>query len=459
MKVQAPKSIGLVALWVLAFSPYIQAHTWVEQLKVVAPNGTFVGEAGFARGNVLRSAANFDDDKNVNLIPPNGRSTGNAILTTDLMCKSTQTKGNQTPGSPALKASLGDMIALRYQENGHVTLPENQPGKPENRGTVFIYGTTKPSDSDTFLSIHKVWTADGKGGDGRGVLLATRNYDDGQCYQVNGGSISQQRQKQFSKKFDNLMGDNLWCQSDVKLPTSIDGTSYTLYWVWDWPTAPGTPGAPNGLNETYTTCMDINLVAASGSSKAVDDANFVKGQDLNHAAIESELSTPFIVPVTAAASGPQPTAQGSATTSHTPAVHTSSATVKNSLSTGPAATDRGNRPIVTVTQSIHDTVTIYKTYFPLSVESSSAPASGSTLSKSSMKIEPFLAATGTVAHASSTPTTLTTKIVSEDSAGHLVAGTVPGTTVKGYMVTKTVVVSVTPTARRNRIRGRSVSRQ
>ena len=55
-----------------------------------------------------------------------------------------------------------------YQENGHVTLPDNQPGKPANRGTVFVYGTTQPSPTDTLLAIHRVWNAAGTGGDQRG---------------------------------------------------------------------------------------------------------------------------------------------------------------------------------------------------------------------------------------------------------------------------------------------------
>lgn len=39
---------------------------------------------------------------------------------------------------------------------------------------------------------------------------------------------------------------------------------YTLYWVWDWPTAARTPGFPNGKPEVYTTCMDVDVVDAAG---------------------------------------------------------------------------------------------------------------------------------------------------------------------------------------------------
>ncbi|KAJ9616871.1 hypothetical protein H2200_000591 [Cladophialophora chaetospira] len=240
------------------------AHTWVEQLMVIAPNGTLVGQPGFPRGNVLRGTPAFSDPTMVNLIPPDGR-TINQIYPSDLMCKSTQTSETQTDGSPRLQAAPGDGIALRFQENGHVTLPDNQPGKPQNRGTIYVYGTTKPSPDDSFLAIHRVWNADGTGGDGRGRLISTRNFDDGQCYQVNGGAISQQRQQQFKHDFDMVMGNDLWCQQDIQLPSDLStGSPYTLYWVWDWPTMPGTFGFPDGKQEIYTTCMDIDIVGDSG---------------------------------------------------------------------------------------------------------------------------------------------------------------------------------------------------
>lgn len=237
------------------------AHTWVEQLMVIAPNGTMVGQPGFPRGNVLRGTPGFGDPAMVNLIPPDGRPA-NQIQPQDLMCKITQTSQTQTDGSPRLQAAPGSAVGLRYQENGHVTLPGTQSGKPQNRGTVYVYGTTQPSPDDSFLAIHRVWTPDGSGGDRRGVLLSTQNFDDGQCYQVNGGTISSQRQGQYGHPFNMVMGSDLWCQQDIQIPTSAPtGKPYTLYWVWDWPTLPGTPGFPEGKQEIYTTCMDIDITS------------------------------------------------------------------------------------------------------------------------------------------------------------------------------------------------------
>ncbi|KFY34350.1 hypothetical protein V494_06849 [Pseudogymnoascus sp. VKM F-4513 (FW-928)] len=290
---------ALLAL--LSLLPGTLAHTWVEQLRIINPNGTFTPDLGYPRGLVPRSSALFSDTALTHLLPPNGRSP-HKILSSDPMCMATQSvPGLNTPGLPRLTAEAGDHIALRYQENGHVTIPDTNPGKPKNRGTVYIYGTEKPLVTEKFLTIHKVWTADGKGGDGRGVLLATRNYDDGQCYQVNDHPISVERQKEFPKEADAEMGTNLWCQSDIKLPADIDSKRYTLYWVWDWPTSAG--DGREAMPEIYTTCMDVDITSAASKSASASltsskgRVEYIKGQDINNAGIKEEMETQFIVPV------------------------------------------------------------------------------------------------------------------------------------------------------------------
>ncbi|KXH68193.1 hypothetical protein CSAL01_11477 [Colletotrichum salicis] len=47
-----------------------------------------------------------------------------------------QPLGQQTPEFDMLKAAPGDFVGLRYQENGHVTLPDIPVNKPPNRGTI-----------------------------------------------------------------------------------------------------------------------------------------------------------------------------------------------------------------------------------------------------------------------------------------------------------------------------------
>lgn len=240
---------------------------------------------------VLRGPG-FNDNLMVNIIPPANRppSEGDkGLLKSDLICKDSQKTPTQTDKSPRLQAAPGSFVALRYQENGHVTLPQTQLGKPPNRGNVFIYGTSQPSETDTLLAIHKQWNSAGTGGDKRGKLLATQPYDDARCYQINGGEISVARQNEFPHEFDPLMGENLWCQNDIALPSDLPvGEKYTLYWVWDWPTAPNVdPGLPNGKEEIYTTCMDIDIAdkPEQTQEKASADAPSDDKSNLNNAAI------------------------------------------------------------------------------------------------------------------------------------------------------------------------------
>lgn len=351
---------ALVAL--IFFACSARAHTWVEQLTVINPNGTFVGTPGFARGNVLRTAPNFGDPLMVHILPPDGRPATEGILNSDLMCRDSQTKPVQTDGSPRLQAPAGSLIALRYQENGHVTMPQNQPGKPSNRGNVFIYGTTQPSESDTFLAIHNQWNAAGTGGDKRGKLLATQPFDDGQCYQVNAGDISVKRKAEFPHETTQLTGSDLWCQNDIAIPSDApNGKPYTLYWVWDWPTAPNVdPGLPKGKTEIYTTCMDVDITDKAetkdlGGTSKQQNINVKAGVDgsINNIAIPkymqeltqgSQPSLPETVPQSESSQG----SKGSKTAQPTVAQAQESNIPRNNQSTtAPAISASPNLPTET----------------------------------------------------------------------------------------------------------------
>lgn len=299
----------------------VDAHSWVEQLQRLASNGTMISPLGYQRGYVSRDNPLFKGDISDDLwqLPPNARPAGAVLYKTDPICSPQQTTSNYTNSEfPMLVTAPGDYIAMQHQENGHVTIPTTQTNKPRNRGTIYIYGTENARANDTLLSIHNVWNVNGTGGDGRGKLLATRNYDDGQCYQVNSGAISTSRQAQFSKVAANPMGSDLWCQSDIQLPTDIPtGANYTLYWVWDWPTLNkanamiGEEGVNVTKPEIYTSCMDLKIVDACSDelgdvkspacstvkTKAKFGNNFVKGQSYNAAAVPQELTGNFAVAI------------------------------------------------------------------------------------------------------------------------------------------------------------------
>lgn len=348
--------LKLALLSLFSISRLTAAHSWVEQLAIIAPNGTMVGQPGFPRNFVQRSPT-FEDSQMVFLIPPNGGEI-NKIDTDQMMCRPEQTTQTQSSDSPRLQASPGQSVALRYQENGHVTLPQNQQGKPEGSGANFVYYTTNSRADDKFLQIHRQWTADGNGGDGRGRLLSTQNFDDGQCYQINGGQISTQRQAQFEHVADATQGAALWCQQDIQIPTDAQpGSTVTLYWVWDWPTMPGTPGFAEGKQEIYTTCMDVDIVQPTGKSKAVAHG-FVK-QDFGKAAVAAQfedIANPTAIkaqtiPFSGVAAASNTEAASSSTTSNT-ATTTQSPAVSNQTPDQVTVTIQE-----TVTESVFETAT------------------------------------------------------------------------------------------------------
>lgn len=320
-KMYSSAAAALAAL-VLLVAP-TTAHSWVEEMDVIdLKTGTFTGTPGYCRNNTKRTVPGFSDLLMVHILPAAGQPTieerdtipaqdTTEIYPNDTMCKHSQQTQYQSNGSPRLQAAPGDSVALRYQENGHVTLPQNQPGKQPNRGLVYIYGTTQPKFPELFLDIFGQWNANGTGGDQRGKLLATQPFDDGYCYQMNGGNISTQRQALYPHTSDQLMGANLWCQNDVALPTDIaTGKPYTIYWVWDWPTEPGVdPNLPKGKAELYTTCMDVDVIAKPGSRRRVKarQAPSPTSQSaldhLNSAAIPEYVSSLTASPAPAGASG------------------------------------------------------------------------------------------------------------------------------------------------------------
>lgn len=152
---------------------------------------------------------------------------------------------------------------MKYLENGHVTLPQNTPGKPIGGGTVFVFGTSQPREDELLVGVLE-WTIDGTGGDRHGRLIATQNFDDGRCCQINTGNISLARQREFP---DPVEGEpesvhEQWCETDVTIPTDVSiNSTYTVYWVWQWATAPGTLGVLEGKDEYYTTCSDVDILA------------------------------------------------------------------------------------------------------------------------------------------------------------------------------------------------------
>lgn len=323
---------AIVAL--IALAGPASAHSWVEAAYRIAPNGTMVGDVGYPRGWVARTSTNpiWKDAIPQWLLPISGQSAyaGDEVLN--------KYPFEANPKFPMLQASAGDHIALQHLENGHTTLPQNQPMKPHNRGTIYFYGTTEPKAEEKLFDVHLVWNREGTGGDKRGKLLATRNYDDGQCYQPNDGALSVQRANELADD-GAVHSTELRCQSDIKLPDDLkEGSVYTIYWYWDWPDLNpdriNMEGTKNGIfpwagtfmrgekdphgftmdaiarNESYASTVDVKIVGKAGGpvpgamAKAaaagpVKEEAWIPDQDIYRKAIKEQMASNFQVDIDA----------------------------------------------------------------------------------------------------------------------------------------------------------------
>ncbi|RGP70314.1 hypothetical protein FLONG3_7492 [Fusarium longipes] len=377
----------------------VSAHSWVEYASKLARNGTMIGKLGYPRGFVPRDSTNpsFTDDIPQNILPVTGQSaySGEEILN--------KYKLDKNPQFPMLEAAAGDYIAIMHLENGHTTLPENQPNKPRNRGTIYFYGTTQPKDEEKLFDVHLRWNRQGTGGDKRGKLISTRNYDDGQCYQPNAGQLSTGRSNELKPK-GAIHEKELACQSDLKLPSDLKaGDIYTIYWYWDWPDLNGDkidmeatkngkfPWAgtfmrgekdPNGFsadaiarNESYSSVIDIKITGSEGfAAKDQNILEYVDNQNIYSAGIEEQMKSNFQVDVDGGkGDGSVPSYPSS------PASPTATAPVDGGAGNG------GDVATVTVTATVKPSPVITTVYVTVPSESLTAiapePVDGETSTK------------------------------------------------------------------------------
>lgn len=294
--------MSFAALFFFILLQTVSAHTWADEIRRIASNGTFTGEPGYPRGYYPRLDA-YNPNLNVHklLLDPTNQN----------MCGSGQQPDSPAPvpGYPKLTAAAGEFIAIRYDENGHATQPQqsttNTHTRPMGSGLVFVYGTETAKQDAKFGDIHRVWNKDQTGGDKTGRLLAVQYFDDMECFiadnnngnlVIDGMSLSQLRAKAYPHTPNTLaVGAGLLCQTDFQLPSDLKAnTDYTIYWVWEWPILT-IPGAEIQTNETYTICADIAIEAGEGT-QTVD---YVAPQDYRFNAQWSQMVNPFVVDPTA----------------------------------------------------------------------------------------------------------------------------------------------------------------
>ncbi|KAF4125142.1 hypothetical protein GMORB2_3981 [Geosmithia morbida] len=359
----------------LAISLYVAsttAHSWIEAAyRIDASTRKFVGAPGYPRGGNFRrlsAETGLTDAEYVYRIPENGQYTGQENI-------------NQRPveanrPDETLEASPGDRIAVLHLENGHVSYP--QEGRPLNGGTVYIYGTSQPTDADKLTDVHLAWNEAGTGGDGRGRLLATRNFDDGQCYE---GNPSSQVATTRAAAVGSDASTSMDCQSEIQLPDDLAvGSNYTIYWYWDWPLLDTAKidmdGTKQGLypwmgtfvqgeedprgftadmiasNESYASTMDISIVEKSDYASQSLPADEAALSAVYRTAIEAQMKTAFDVKVPVIE--PVGSGGGSDTTTSPAATGTTAATTPTTPTTPVQATptDVVSAATVTVTQTV-----------------------------------------------------------------------------------------------------------
>lgn len=299
----AVKALAGLAL----FAQSTCAHTWIEQMQVIGPNGSYIGDYGYPRGYMARTDKGYNGESDKYQLPPTDGSGHTRITDQMLLCHPSQRTANYSSEYPKLQVAPGSYVAMKYTENGHVTQPWLPEGKPEHGGTVWVFGTYQPSATEKLANVLK-WTTDGKGGDGKGWMMTAQTFDDGRCYQINSNLISIDRQIKHGDHVKDQPTSQIeqWCETDLRVPTDVKvGSTLTTYWVWSWDTAPHTNGTACGKDEYYITCSDFDVVDGGDNLEklaSVPVQHTLEQQDPQSTAVSNYQSrtaltpTPIIVP-------------------------------------------------------------------------------------------------------------------------------------------------------------------
>lgn len=270
----ASKIIKTLAL--VAAAQTVQAHTWVEMIRRISTSGAFVGETGYAMGHMNRSDTGFADTLVQVKITD--------VTTNPTVCGDIGKAGYTNALYPQLSASPGEYVAMQYAENGHVSFPDLTP-RGFKGGNVMIYATTEDVNDVGINDALYSWNAEGTGGNGKGKLIGSHFFDDGQCFEnPNASPIRAERAADT-----NLT--SLLCQSVSQLPEDLetDGT-VNLLWIWDWAQNPNIAG--ENTTEIYTSCMTVNLTAKdTDAATSVKAFSFNKNVELSDKVIPGQIST------------------------------------------------------------------------------------------------------------------------------------------------------------------------
>ncbi|KAI1414857.1 hypothetical protein F5Y13DRAFT_196818 [Hypoxylon sp. FL1857] len=386
------------SLALLAVVPAINAHSWVEQVRQIDNTGAFTGSIGYPIGYMNRSAPGFNDSL-----------AQNKILNTAANPPVCKPKANAYATVNRLTAGPGDYVALIYQENGHVTQPNLTP-RPYRDGIVNVYGTLHHEDSDGINDVLNAWTADGKGGNSKGKLLATHYYDDGQCYQNAGRNFAIPI---YAQRYHEHGLDELYCQTDFQLPEDLpEQGTYTVMWVWDWPLI---ESDTQNTTEIYTSCAEIQLGPAKAGKNA--KVKFSKSNPIQSAGIASQLAN--LIEATGLGIGQNPPAAPSSTATKDPETESTSAATKSSTESTSSSSKKHHDGVKTVTVTAEpQTTTQWKTITVNGDGSNTQSETSSTATSTPAQQTSASTSTQQTAPTSIVPVTSVSKFMKARATGH-----------------------------------------
>ena len=164
------------------------------------------------------------------LLPPNTHDN-NILLSTNFICKDSQSQPNQIVGNLILSAHSSNALLLIYQKNGYITLLNQMLGKISFRN-VFVYKTDQSLSSDTLEGIYNVQTLDSSGSNTKRHLLKEVLFNNDTCYQINSSPESYCRRVLPQRHHKSFKRNNLWYKTEITLPKNlVRGSLYILYQV------------------------------------------------------------------------------------------------------------------------------------------------------------------------------------------------------------------------------------
>ncbi|GAO50185.1 hypothetical protein SAICODRAFT_27712 [Saitoella complicata NRRL Y-17804] len=215
----------------------VQGHSWIDTITSVNNSSN----VGYPRGYM----GHIDAYETYGLI--------NQPDTASLCRVNQRDPTDYTTEYPRLSTYAGDSIVASYTENGHVTKDKLAPNGTTRPGTYNWYWTgVAYGGGDSATSSSQLHTLSDLSDST--LLSGPHDFDDGKC----------------AVDSDNSLGRDgpIPCEGTFTIPSGTAPGLYMLAWVWNFPKV-----LEEGYQEIYTTCMDVEVLAVSGTTNEESTAS------------------------------------------------------------------------------------------------------------------------------------------------------------------------------------------